>query len=121
MLDRNEKNDTEHKQVLFSVKSDLHPKPAYIRDFHGTIEREKAAIGYFITLYPPTREMLAECRAIGKYRNNLVEQEYPKIEIVTIDEILNGKRMTIPTSHQIAVLKSVQLKENNRTQEKLFE
>ena len=113
MLDRNENNDTELKQVLFSVKSDKAPHVSYIRDLHGTIEREKATIGYFITLFPPTRDMITECKKIGRYKNNLVEQEYPKIEIVTVEDILNGNRITIPTSQQIAVIKSAQLKENN--------
>ena len=121
MLDRNENNDTELKQVLFSVKSDKSPHVSYIRDLHGTIEREKAAIGYFITLFPPTRDMITECKKIGRYKNNLMEQEYPKIEIVTVEEILNGKRITIPTSQQIAVVKSAQLKQTDKGQAKLFE
>ncbi|MDO9254585.1 MAG: site-specific DNA-methyltransferase [Bacteroidales bacterium] len=121
MLDRNENNDIENRQVLFSVKSDKTPHVSYISQFYGTIEREKAAIGYFITLFPPTSVMIAECKKIGKYKNNLMEQEYPKIEIVTVEEILNGKKITIPTSHQIAVVKSAQLKETDKGQAKLFE
>ncbi|MBA7547371.1 hypothetical protein ES705_39788 [subsurface metagenome] len=119
MLDRNENNDTELKQVLFSVKSDKAPHVSYIRDLHGTIEREQAAIGYFITLFPPTRGMIAECKKIGKYKNSLVEQEYPKIEIVTVEDILNGKRITIPTSQQIAVVKSAEKKQDDSDQMKL--
>jgi len=119
MQDRNENNDTEFKQVLFSVKSDKSPHVSYIRDLHGTIEREKAAIGYFITLFPPTRDMVAECKKIGRYKNRLMEQEYPKIEIITVEEILNGKRITIPTSHQIAVVKSAEKKKDNNDQMKL--
>ena len=121
MQERNENSDIELKQVLFSVKSDKTPHVSYIRDLHGTIEREKAAIGYFITLFPPTRDMITECKKIGKYKNNLMEQEYPKIEIVTVEDILNGKRITIPTSHQIAVFKSAQLKQTDKGQAKLFE
>ena len=68
---------------------------------------------WFEDIHPPTSEMIAECKKIGKYKNNLMEQEYPKIEIVTVEDILNGKRITIPTSQQIAVVKSAQLKENN--------
>jgi site-specific DNA-methyltransferase (adenine-specific) len=119
MKDRNENSDTELKQVLFSVKSDKNPHVSYIRDLHGTIDREKAAMGYFITLFPPTREMISECKKIGKYKNVLVNQEYPKIEIITVEDILNGKRITIPTSHQIAVVKSAQLKESDEGQGRL--
>lgn len=119
MQDRNKNSDIELRQVLFSVKSDKKPHVSYIRDFYGTIEREKAAIGYFITLFPPTRDMVAECKKIGKYKNNLVEREYPKIEIITVQEILNGQRITIPTSHKYAIIKSAQLKKTNKGQGKL--
>jgi len=113
MQDRNENQENVLKQVLFSVKSDKSPHVSYIRDFHGTIEREKAAIGYFITLYPPTKEMVTECKKINKYTNRLMEREYPKIEIITVEEILGGSRITIPTGHQIAVVKSAKAHEKS--------
>lgn len=114
MLDRTADNKIEYKQVLFSVKSDKSPHVAYIRDFYGTIEREKAVMGYFITLYPPTKDMVLECKKIGLYRNILMDKEYPKIEIITVDDILTGNRITIPTSHQIAVVKSAESKEGEQ-------
>ncbi len=47
--------------------------------------------------------------------------EINKIEIVTVEDILNGKTITIPTSQQIAVVKSAQLKQTDKGQAKLFE
>ncbi len=111
-------NKEENKQVLFSVKSDKSPKVSYVRDFYGTIEREKAAMGYFITLSPPTRDMIAECKKIGSYKNNLIDKEFPRIEIITVDEILSGQRMALPLN--LAVLKSALLKETDKGQSKLF-
>ena len=119
MLDRDENNNIKLMRVLFSVKSDKKPHVSYIRDFYGTIEREKAAMGYFITLFPPTRGMIAECKKIGSYKSNLMERKYSKIEIVTAEEILNGERITIPVSHRTAVVKSAQLKKTNEGQGKL--
>lgn len=75
-------------------------------------------MGNFITLNPPTRDMIAECKKIGTYKNNLTGQELPKIDIVTVEEILKGDRMSLPLN--IAVLKSAQLKESDRGQNKLF-
>ncbi|MFC2065548.1 restriction endonuclease [Chloroflexota bacterium] len=118
MADRNDKNEIEMKQVLFSVKSDKNPHVFYIRDFYGAIERDKAAMGYFITLYPPTKDMVSECKKLGKYKNQLVDTEYPKIEIVTVEDILATKRITIPMSHQIEVVKSA--KQKSTEQEPLF-
>jgi DNA modification methylase len=120
MMDKNDKGETELKKVLFSVKSDKTPHVSYIRDFYGTIEREKAAMGYFITLYPATKDMKAECKKLELYKNALMETEYPKIDIVTVEEILSGKRIPIPTSHQIDVLKSAKPKESRKKQGKLL-
>lgn len=114
----NANRNQEVKQVLFSVKSDKSPKLSYVRDFFGTIEREKAAMGYFITLYPPTRDMIAECKRIGNYKNALIDKEFPRIEIVTVNEILNDTRLSLPLSYD--VVKSAQLKELDRGQSKLF-
>jgi hypothetical protein len=119
MFDRTENNVSESKQVLFSVKSDKNPHVSYIRDLCGTIEREKAAMGYFITLYPPTKQMLNECKKLGIYKNKLIDREYPKIEIITVEDILKGERMTIPINQQIDVLKSAETKEFDKNQGKL--
>ena len=120
MQDRNENNEIELKQILFSVKSDKKTHVSYIRDLHGTIEREKAAMGYFITLYPPTANMIKECKKLDKYTNRLMEKDYPKIEIVTVADMLTGKRIPIPTSHEVAVVKSAQMKSTDEEQEKLL-
>lgn len=118
MTDRNDNSDIVMKQVLFSVKSDKNPHVSYIRDLNGVIERDSATMGYFITLYPPTKPMIDECKKLGKYKNTLMDTEYPKIEIVTVEDILDGKRITIPTSHQIEVVKSA--KKKALDQEPLF-
>lgn len=114
--DRNEKGELEFRQVLFSVKSDKTPHSSYIRDFNGTIEREKAAMGYFVTLYPPTKDMVAECNKLDRYHNNLMDNDYPKITIVTVENMLAGERITIPTSHEVAVVKSAQMKAPDQEQ-----
>ncbi len=57
------------KEILFSVKSDKKPTVSYIRDLNGAMQREGAVMGYFITLYPPTKDMLEEAKKLGKYKN----------------------------------------------------
>jgi len=54
------------KRVLIQVKSG-HVSSQLIRDLRGTIEREKAAIGVFITLEEPTKEMTKEAATAGFY------------------------------------------------------
>jgi len=97
----------EHKQVLFSVKSG-YVGNSMIRDFCHVVNKEDAAIGIFITLEKPTAPMLKEAKGMGKYINPLTHQEYSKVEIVTIEEIINGKLLNLP--HAIEVVKKAEKK-----------
>lgn len=97
----------EHKQVLFSVKSG-HLGITMIRDFCHVVERDGAAMGVFITLEEPTKPMIKEAKNMGMYKNPLTHQEYPKISIVTIAEILNDTKLDLPQA--VEVLKEAQLK-----------
>lgn len=98
------------RDVLFSVKSG-HSSLSHFRDFCHVVNRDEAAIGIFLTLDEPTKQMNAEATKMGKYINPLTEQQFDKVNIVTIKELLDGERMSIPTS--VDVLKKADLKRNN--------
>lgn len=91
----NEKNKTE--QVLIQVKSG-HVKSGDVRDLRGTVEREGAAIGIFITLEEPSKDMVTEAASSGHYRSNLWQEDYPRIQILTIEELLDGRTIDMPKS-----------------------
>jgi hypothetical protein len=74
--------------------------PSVIRDLNGTIEREKAAVGYLITLYPMAN-LIKESKKYGIYKNKQFGQSYPKIGIISVTEILEGKRMNLPLSLEV--------------------
>ena len=58
------KNKTE--KVIVQVKGGASVTRANIATLKGDVEREKAAVGLFITLAEPTREMLREATAAGQ-------------------------------------------------------
>jgi site-specific DNA-methyltransferase (adenine-specific) len=87
--------DEEIKDVLFSVKSG-HVTVSQIRDFLHVIEREKAASGIFITFEEPTKPMLQEAKNAGTVTIPLTKQSIDKLQIVTIQQILNGARANFP-------------------------
>lgn len=107
------------KQILFSVKSDKKPHVSYIRDLNGAMQRENAVMGYFITLYAPTKDMIEEAKKLGKYKNKFFGKDYDRIKIVTVEQILKGELFDVPKTHEIAVVRSAQAKENNKGQERL--
>lgn len=71
---------------------------SHIRDLVGTVEREKAAIGIYLTLEPPTKPMEKEAAEAGFYHSEGWNKDYPKIQILTVEEILNGKQPNLPPS-----------------------
>ncbi|MCU0514386.1 MAG: site-specific DNA-methyltransferase, partial [Anaerolineae bacterium] len=64
-----------------------------------TLEREKAALGVFITLEPPTRDMEAEALHAGKYHSPVWDKDYPRLQIFTIEQLLAGAKIDMPPQH----------------------
>ncbi|MCL5102218.1 MAG: restriction endonuclease [Candidatus Marsarchaeota archaeon] len=78
--------------ILVQVKSGEHVKSGDIRDLKGTMEREKAQFGIFITLEEPTKDMITEAVSSGTIKVPLVDKSIPKIEILTIKQLLDGQK-----------------------------
>ena len=91
----NEKNKTE--RILIQVKSG-HVRSGDIRDLRGSVEREGAAIGVFITLEEPSKDMVTEAVSAGYYHSILWQKDYPLIQIVTVDDLFAGKGIDMPAS-----------------------
>ncbi|MGQ9627228.1 MAG: DNA methyltransferase [Anaerolineae bacterium] len=106
------------KRVLVQVKSGK-VKPGDVRDLRGTVEREGAAIGVFITLETPTRDMETEAAAAGFYHSPGWERDYPKLQILTIAELLNGAEVKMPPA-SITFKQAQRIKSDASEQPKLL-
>lgn len=82
-------------RVIVSVKGGENIGVAMVRDLKGTMEREKAPAGLFITLAEPTREMRKEATAAGFYETSF--GRHPKIQIFTVAELLAGMKPDLPS------------------------
>ena len=60
------------------------------------IERERAPFGVFITAQNPTRAMERDAAAVGLWENPTTGRKYPRLQILTLAEIFQGKRPNIP-------------------------
>ena len=97
-------NEKDFGRIIFQVKSGK-VSSKDIRDLHGTITREKAELGFFITLQSPTKDMVKEAKACNFYHHKLMNKDIPKLQIVTIQEIVEqGRRLDL--SLVAGVLKS---------------
>ena len=91
------KRRTPHK-VVVQVKGG-HVSSPQVRDLKGTVEREKAAIGLFITLEDPTAPMQTEAVTAGHYHSEIWQRDYPKIQIRTVSQLLTDHHFDLP--HQL--------------------
>ncbi len=81
-------------RMLTSVKGGNNVGPAMVRDFRGTLEREKAQMGLFICLKRPTKAMMTEASAGGLA--DTVHGDIPKLQIVAIEDWFEGKLPKLP-------------------------
>jgi len=75
------------KKVVVSVKGGQNVSAQMVRDLRGVVEREKAAIGLFVTLIDATKPMRDEAVKAGYY-DSPIGSSFPRIQILTIDGLL---------------------------------
>ncbi len=93
------------KQIIISVKAGK-TGPAHVRDLRGVIERENAAIGLLVTMEAPTAAMRKEAAGAGFYECVAWNTQHPKIQILTVSELLEGKKLDIPPTQDIRTFKN---------------
>ena len=106
------------KQVIVQVKSG-YIGVNHVRDLKGVLEREKAPIGVLITLREPTKPMLTEAAAGGFYESKDFPGRYPRLQILTIAELLEGKKIQYP-EHRVETFAKAERKTKSQ-QNGLFE
>jgi DNA modification methylase len=83
------------KQVILSVKAGQ-ATVAHLRDLRGVIDRERAQIGALISMHEPTQPMRTEAASAGFYRSPWTGRDYPRLQLRTIAELLDGKGIDYP-------------------------
>ncbi|HOE27112.1 MAG: restriction endonuclease [Candidatus Aureabacteria bacterium] len=86
--------------VILSVKAGG-TGAAHVRDLKGVLDREKAALGVLISMEEPTKPMRTEAATAGHYNSKMWGKKYPKIQLLTVADILAGKRIDMPPIRQV--------------------
>jgi hypothetical protein len=90
------------KQIIFSVKAG-NTTVSHVRDLRGVLDRENAQIGVLLSMEKPTKPMRAEAASAGFYKSPWRNEPYQKLQILTIEELLTGKRIDCPPLGQVNV------------------
>ena len=84
------------------------------------MDREKSAIGLLITMENPTAPMRKESASAGFY-DSPWGTKHPKIQILTVGELLEGKTIDAPPSRDIRTFKKAPRAKPKDQQNKMFE
>lgn len=87
------------KRIILSVKAGGNIDVSMVRDLVGTVAREKADLGVLITLAKPTGPMEKESASAGFYTSPM-GGKHPRIQILTIEELLKGAGIDYPSRFQ---------------------
>ena len=89
-------------KMIFSVKTGKQSSPELIRELRGTMQQEKAVMGGLILDVDPSQEMERKAETAGLLKYELetlkgtAEQTYNKVQILTSQEIIDGKYFLHP-------------------------
>jgi site-specific DNA-methyltransferase (adenine-specific) len=86
--------------VILSVKAG-HVTANHVRDLRGVVDREKAAIGVLISMEAFTKPMKTEAVTAGFFESKTWGKKYPKIQLLTISDLLLGKKIDMPPIKQV--------------------
>ena len=103
------------EKAIVSVKGGENVGVGMIRDLIAVVDREKAKLSVLISLAEPTAPMKKEAIAAGFYKTEY--GEYPKIQILTIEQLFAGQKPHMPWIDN-TVFKKAKLEKGK--QEKLF-
>jgi hypothetical protein len=100
LLFTDERDTRRVKTVIFSVKGGQ-TGPDHVRDLRGVIDREGAQIGVLLTLREPTSAMKTEAGTAGYYTTPFGGTQYPRLQIITVQDLLDGKKVQMPAQATI--------------------
>lgn len=73
----------------------------HMRDLRGVLDQEKATIVALISMEKFTRPMQIEAVTAGFYTSELWNKKYPKIQLITIAELRDGRTIDMRPVSQV--------------------
>lgn len=83
-------------RIVVSVKGGASLNPGMVRDLVGTVKTERADMGILITMEPPTPGITKAVNHSGNYKWPVNNTSFPKVQVITIPDLLNGKQPDMP-------------------------
>jgi DNA modification methylase len=83
-------------RILVSVKGGKTINPSMARDLEGTLAQQKAELGVLIMQSAVTKGVQEVADKSGSYKHPHYGQSYPRLQVITVAELLEGKKPNLP-------------------------
>ncbi len=83
-------------QVIVSVKGGKSVVPAFVQELSGAMLRHKAQMGVLVIMGTPSKGVLDEVNHSGTYQWPVNNTVFPRIQVMTIEQLLHGQRPKTP-------------------------
>ena len=101
-----------HK-IIIEVKGGGY-QPNDVRALGRVLKREDAPMGVLIALNPPTKGMRSEAATMGGWQIPGSEKKYPVLQILTIEDIFDGKKPELPDTSETLKKASREIRETEK-------
>ena len=85
-----------------------------VRELIAVVQRERAVMGVFLSLEDPTKGIRSEAASAGFYESPM-KTKHARIQLLTIEDLLNGKAIDIPRWHEQRTFKKAPRRASART------
>jgi len=92
------------RQIVISVKGGK-LTPAFVRELQGAVDGQRAVMGVLLTLNEPSKQMVSDAAKYSFF--HCTQGTFPRIQIITIKNILDGERLKLPQLMQMESAKRV--------------
>lgn len=85
-------------RIAISIKGGGQLNPSMARDLLGSLDDHHAQMGILVTLDEPTKGMKEVAEHSGTFKHLLTNQEYPRLQLITVAELLAKQRPHTPAT-----------------------
>jgi site-specific DNA-methyltransferase (adenine-specific) len=109
------------RKAVVSVKGGHSVSVTMLKDLDATLRAEGAEIGLFVSLANPTSPMRLLAAQAGDYAMAGTTATFPRLQLLTIEELLAGQEPKLPLASRLSATKSAQPVADDGGQGSLFD
>jgi DNA modification methylase len=107
------------KQIVISVKAGKTGSP-HVDALRGVMDKAQAEMGVLLTMQEPTKPMREAAASAGFYTSPGWKTKHQKLQVLTVRELLGGKKIDFPSGAANVTLKKAPRAETKREEERLL-